>query len=190
MMDLIKGTVTPKDWAAFAIVLGVAGVIAAGFILVVHSGQKEKLVRIKANNAIVTADLANAQKIASEIDELRAKAANIEKLVEEFKERLPLEREIPALVREFESIADEAEVAEAKIEQRPSETDSAIKVERIPYNIQATGKFHNVVTFINRLEAHKRYFKISSLDIQPSKGDKREITAQFTLDTFRFITDE
>jgi len=190
MMDLIKGTVTPKDWAAFAIILGIAVLIAAGFVLVVHSGQKEKLAGTLANNVIVTADLASAQKIASEIDDLRDRAANIEKLVEEFKERLPLEREIPALVREFESIADEVEVTEAKIRQQPSETDSAIKVERIPYSIEATGKFHNVVMFINRLEAHKRYFKISGLDMQPSKEDKRETTALFTLDTYRFITEE
>lgn len=190
MMDLVKGTVTPKDWAAFAIILGVSVVIAATFVLVVHSGKKEQLAKIKADNVIVRADLDNALKFASEIDGLRAKAANIEKLVEEFKERLPLEREIPALVREFEYIADEVEVAEAMIAQMPGETDSAINVETIPYNIQATGKFHNVVTFINRLEGHKRYFKVSGLDMQPSKEHKRESTARFTLNTFRFITEE
>lgn len=189
-MDLIKGTVTPKDWMAFAVILGITVLIAAAFFLVVHSGEKEKLAAIQSNNVTVESDLANARKIESEIEELRAKAANIERLVEEFKERLPLEREIAALHEEFENIAKEVEVSKANIKQGNSETDSAINVQRIPYHIVTTGKFHNVITFINRLEAHKRYLKVSDLNIEPSKDDKRETTATFTLNTFRFLAEE
>jgi Tfp pilus assembly protein PilO len=62
-------------------------------------------------------------------------------------------------------------------------TDSS--KETIPYKVTARGTFHQIVSFINRLERDDRYLAISDLDIKEEQAGVSEAT--FTLSTFRFL---
>ena len=57
--------------------------------------------------------------------------------------------------------------------------------ETIPYFVTAKGNFHQIVSFINKLERFQRYLKISDLKI--GKEEDGVADATFTLSTFRFI---
>lgn len=182
MMDFLKGTVTPKDWAATAGILSVtAGVILAFFFLV-HQSQRGEIALIKADDQQVFADLTEARRINSEIDELREETAKIEKLVGDFEERLPSHREISMLLKEFENMAAEEDI---DVELSPLARSEDARKETIPYSIVARGSFHQVASFVNRLERFKRYLKISDLNIGPE--DKGVTEARFTLNTYRFL---
>ena len=182
MTDFLSGTVTSKDWAAVAAILGIAVVLAGGFYFFVHTSQIENRDQIMANDNLVYEDLKKAKAYREGIEELRRETANIGRLVTEFEERLPSRREIPTLLKEFEAMAAQEDI---DVELSPMPRDQDDKKETIPYRIVAHGSYHQVASFINRLERFKRYLKISNLDIGPSKDGVT--TASFTLNTYRFL---
>jgi len=184
MNDFLKGVVTPKDWATNAGILAVTAAIVVAFYFMFHSGQRSQLAVVLADVQQVSTDLTEAQRINAEIGGLREETEKIEKLVSDFEERLPSHREIPTLLREFETMANEESI---DVELSPMARSEDGRKETIPYSIAAHGSFHQVASFINRLERFKRYLKVSDLTIGPT--EKGVTTARFTLNTYRFIQD-
>ncbi len=182
MMDLLKGTITPKDWAINAGTLAVTAALVVAFYFMVHDGQRVRLAVVLADDKQVSTDLAEAERINAAIGALREDTAKIEKLVGDFEERLPSHREIPTLLKEFETMAAEEDI---DVELSPMARSQDDRKETIPYKIAAHGSFHQVAGFINRLERFKRYLKVSDLSIGPAEDGVT--TARFTLNTYRFI---
>lgn len=182
MREFLRGTVTPKDWAAVGGILGVTAVACVVFYFLVYGPQQTTIVEIDAKDKQVMADLKVARDTEKNIEQLRADAAKMQELVKRFEERLPETREIPTLLRQFESFAGEVGLR-VELAQLPRVTDE--KKETIPYSVKAYGSFHQIVSFINRLERFQRYLKVSDLKI----GEEKEGVAEssFTLSTYRFI---
>lgn len=182
MMDFWKGTVTPKDWAAVGIIIGVAVLIAVGFYFTLYTTQEKTLAKLAEDNAQVAKRLATAIETEKNIEDLRARAATMQELVTQFEQRLPDTREIPTLLRQFEGFAGEIGLL-VELSKLAPEGDA--KKEVIPYSVKARGTFHQIATFINRLERFQRYLKISELSI----GDVENgiAAASFRLSTYRFI---
>lgn len=181
MMDFWKGTVTPRDWAAVGIILGVAVVVAAAFYFLLYAAQNEKYTQLVVENRQVAAKLDMALETQKNIGALRADAAQMQKLVKQFEARLPNTEEIQTLLRQFESLAGEIGLL---VELSKESTIVDANKEVIPYSVKARGTFHQIATFINRLERYQRYLKISELDI--GKAENGIATAAFRLSTFRF----
>ena len=182
MSDFLKGTVTPKDWAAVLGILALTVLLCVAFAVFVRGGQKDKLNEIREEDKRVMTDLAEARKNAAEIDKLEAETEKTRTVVAMFEERLPSQREIPTLVREFEDLATQAGVAFEVAPKPPVKDD---RKETIPYAITTYGDFHQMVDFVNRLERYKRYLKVSDLRIEEQKQGVSKPT--FTLSTYRFI---
>jgi len=181
MMDFWKGTVTPRDWAAVGVILGVTALLAAGFYFFLYAAQNEKYTQLVAENRQVAARLDLALETQKNIGALRAEAEQMQKLVKQFEARLPNTEEIQTLLRQFESFAGEIGLL-VELSKLSPEADA--KKEVIPYSVKARGTFHQIATFINRLERYQRYLKISELDI--GKAENGVATAAFRLSTFRF----
>ncbi|MCX5769911.1 MAG: type 4a pilus biogenesis protein PilO [Candidatus Hydrogenedentes bacterium] len=181
MMDFWKGTVTPRDWAAVGIILGATVLVAVGFYFVLYSGQNEKLAGLVAENQQVAQKLKQALETQENIGDLRAEASQMQELVTQFEERLPNTQEIQTLLRQFESLAGETGLL-VELSKLAPEGDT--KKEVIPYSVKARGTFHQIASFINRLERYQRYLKISELNI--GKVENGIATASFRLSTFRF----
>ena len=182
MIDFLKGSVTPRDWAVVAGILGATAAMIIVFYFIVHMRQESELVQINTDDKQVYGDLLQARRINSGIDALREETERTEKLVGEFEERLPSRREIPTLLKEFEAMAAEDDL---DVELSPLSRSKDTRKETIPYSIVARGSYHQVASFINRLERFKRYLKISDLNIGPSV--QGVTTARFTLNTYRFL---
>jgi Tfp pilus assembly protein PilO len=182
MNDLLKGKITSKDWMAVAAVLGITALIVVGFFIGVHQGQRNELALVSTTNDQVLQDLRKAQSINGSIAKLREETKKIEMLVNEFEERLPSRREIPTLFSQFEAMAADENIL---VEVNPLTRDLDERKETIPYSITARGNFHEVCSFINRLERFKRYLKITNIHLEPT--EEGVSTANFTLNTYRFI---
>ena len=182
MMDFLKGTVTPKDWIAVGVILGVTVALCAGFYFVAYAQQEAKMQEIVSTDAVVVSDLSLARETEKNIDALRTEAAKMQELTSQFEQRLPESREIPTLLKQFEGFAGEIGLR-VELSQLPRVSDQ--KKETIPYSVIARGNFHQIVSFINRLERFQRYLKISELNI--GKEEEGVAQASFTLSTYRFI---
>ena len=182
MIEFMKGAVTPKDWAVVGVVVGAAVVACVGFYFLVHSRQTGTLRELEATDRQVQDRLEVARQTQQNIEGLRARAQKMQELVTQFEQRLPESREIPTLLKQFEAFASEVGLR-VELSQLPRITDS--RKETIPYNVKARGNFHQIVTFINRLERFQRYLKISDLKI--GKEEQGVAEASFVLSTFRFL---
>ena len=181
MMDFWKGTVTPKDWAVVGVILGATVFLGAAFYVFVHGGQVRAHEQLVAENARVAARLQTALETQRNIGDLRARAEQMQQLVEQFEDRLPNTEEIQALLRQFELFAGEIGLG---VELSKLSPVADARKEVIPYSITARGTFHQIATFINRLERYERYLKISELNM--GRADGGLATASFRLSTFRF----
>ncbi len=182
MIDALKGTVTLKDWAFVGAVLCLTLFLVSLFMLFVQSGQEGRLDALAAEIEELEASVQYAQETRDNIEDLREETAKIQTLVDEFERRLPARREIPQLMGEFEALARDVGV-DVELAQLSRVRD--VRKETIPYNVTAYGDFHQIVTFINRLERFERYLKISDLDISEQLQGICE--AEFTLSTYRFL---
>jgi Tfp pilus assembly protein PilO len=181
MLDYMKGTITPKDWALNGGIFAVAVVLAVAFYFLVFTKQKEAVAVVEQDIEAVTAELNQAYYHRDNIETLREESRKMNKLVQLFEQRLPSEREITLLIQRFEDLADKVSV-QVQLDALP--TIPGTRMETIPYQIKAWGDFHKIVSFVNLLERENRYFKISNLDIGPEVEGTAE--AKFMLNTFRF----
>lgn len=182
MIDFLKGKVTPKDWVAIALFMGVTAALVAAFYLLVYKEQQTLITSKLETNAKVQADLDKAREIDANIESYENETAEIRKLVQEFEDRLPSKREITSLLRDFEELASAEDV---KIATSPLRRNIQGMKETIPYKIEATGSYHQVARFINRLERFRRYLKITDLEMTPNVDGVT--TFKFTLNTYRFL---
>ncbi len=142
MLDFFKGTVTAKDWAFVGAVLGITGLLCAGFYFGVYKSQQAKLVTAQETLAETVSELKEARTIRAKFDEFKQEADKATKLVEMFEDRLPEEREIPRLrfdgYRLAETLSHEGRYrrgadVRADIEERPA------CVERLAVPVGAEG---------------------------------------------------
>lgn len=185
MFDFFKGTVTPQDWTFAGVVVGLALAIAALFYAVVHPRQGRELEAAKSNVAAMEARLKQAEYRRDNVEELDNETAKMDRLVAGFKNRLPGERDIQRLISQFEEQGAQLGLL---VSLEPQEKLTDDKKETYPYLVQASGDYHDIVTFINLFEIDERYIKVSDLQVKEQKlVDGRPTTeASFTLSTFVF----
>ena len=186
MIDFFKGTVTQKDWGIVGGIVGAAVVLVLGYwflpLPLLNGAQQANLEEVIASDEAVITQLTKARETQKNIESLRNEAAKMQELATQFEERLPDSREIPALLKQFEGLATEIGLwRELAMLPRIPDTHK----ETIPYSVVVKGNFHQIVSFINRLERSQRYFKVSELNI--GKEESGVAQATFTLSTFRFI---
>ena len=182
MTDFFKGTVTPRDWATVGGIVGGTALLCVAFVFLILNPQRQRLADLIKKDEQVQADLKLARETQKNIDGLRAEAAKMQELVTQFEQRLPESREIPTLLKQFEGFAGEIGLR-VELSQLPPITDT--RKQTIPYSVVARGNFHQIVSFVNRLERFQRYLKISDLNI--GKEEEGVAQASFTLSTYRFI---
>ena len=182
MMDMLRGTVTPKDWMAVGVILCITLALCAGFYLLVYEGKTQQLSEAEAQRDTLQASYDEAVAQSKKMEQLQADKDEIQSLVEEFETRLPDQAEIALLLSQFEQLAGEVGVdVELKSERRYRDG----RKETIPYAIVARGSFHQLANFINRLEFYERFLKVSDLEIDEEEARVSEAT--FTLSTFAFV---
>lgn len=182
MLDFFKGRVTPKDMLYCGVIVAVAVVLAVAYYFLLHQPAQVEIAKMETEMTGLQRELVQAREIDKNIETLRLEAKKWQELVALFEQRLPTQREIPGLIRKFEAISDEIGL---RVELSTLPTMRDTKKETIPYKVVCRGSFHQIVTFINRLEKDERYLKVSDLDIEEEEAGVSE--ASFTLSTFRFI---
>lgn len=182
MIEFLKGTVAPVDWAVNAAIVALAVVLFVLFAFLVVLPRQSSLGDIAVQIEKVTEDLKLARETSEKIEELKKDRDEMKTLVDDFDQRLPNAQEISELSRTFEEFRSEIglRVDLASLDRKKDD-----RKETIPYRVEAEGNFHQIVSFINQLEGYKRYFKITDLHIDEQEAGVSH--AEFVLSTYRFI---
>lgn len=184
MLDFLKGKVTSQDLMIVGAILGVTLVLVAGFYLLVYQKQQAEAADLSRQNKELLSKLDFARRKAQNFEELQVETQKINRLVSEFSERLPTDEELPRLATDLQAIQHEIGLR-VKIQNMPRDRDPN-KV-TLRYSVEARGSFHQIASFINRLERYKRFLKVTDLKIGPE--DEGISEASFTLSTYRFLSD-
>ena len=182
MSRLYRTTVTGKDWMIVVGLLALLAIVALAFVFVVQGKMAQSLVDIKTKDDQVQGEIDRAQKLKDNIQDLRDEMALAKDLVDAFEKRLPLKSDLSNMTSKIEELATDVGL---RVNIDPGQTAEDAHKITIPYSVKAFGDFHQITIFINRLERHERYLKVSDLKI----GEEKEgvSTAEFTLSTYRFV---
>lgn len=185
MLDFFRGTVTRRDWAFVLGMLAVIALVIALFVFFVYKKQQEQMDVLQGEIQKKSAELAEAQRNAANIEELRALERYTEALSEQLRQRLPDEREFLSFLQTLESISADHDLA---ISFKPGNPKKDPFKETSPYTVTARGEFHKILRFINDLECYERYVRVDDIDIKYVEAGVSE--AKFVVSTFRFIEPE
>ena len=187
MIDFLKGTVTRTDWAVNGGILVLAIGLGAAIVFLGVVGENDTREQLLEQIEVTGQKLAKTKETAENIEDLRQEEAKMKMLVDMFKRRLPTKQEISSLFRTFEEF--EREIGRGlTVDKRAMPSKFDARKETIPYRMNASGSFHQIARFINRLERYERYFQISDLHIGPQEDGASQ--ARFVLSTYRFIEEE
>lgn len=180
--QLFRKTITPGDWGIVGAILGVTLAVGVVFYVGIYGAQLQTREQVDADIRSTLADLTTAREKQATIDKLRQEMDKTQALVNAFEDRLPSRRELTTLVAEFEELANEINL---RVQVTPLEAQRDERKVTIPYRVNAFGNFHQIASFINRLERYERYLKISDLSISEEEHGVSE--AEFIMSTYRFI---
>ena len=103
------------------------------------------------------------------------------------KKRLPLERETDQIFRSVQAQAELSGLRVSRVTPRPVNPTEVY--DEVPYELEVTGTFHNVGTFLDRIRQMDRIVNIGGMQFQSraSEGDlafTSSVGARYTATTF------
>ena len=183
MSGLFEAVVTKQD----KIVVGciATGIIAVALLAVglVFLPQMTEIGQLNDDIASWEAELAEAKETVAKKEELEEELKEVDERVAKFEAKLPDRKEIPKLYRKFQLAARDANVV-VELIKKLEEKRKPPRVE-IPYEFEVSGSYHELATFINKLETGARFVKISDVHIE--EQERGVSKASFGLTTFLFV---
>jgi Tfp pilus assembly protein PilO len=202
-MEALKARVSTKDMVIAGVIIGLAAAIVAGYFFVLRKNMQQEISAATAESQDLADQIAEARRIEKEIDQLIAEKQAMDKLVSDFSKRLPDQANTVELLTQFEELARFDELAgrgrQFNVNVESTERMRDERKETLTYSFRVQGTFHQVASYINRLErfqrqvttaggkteSYERYFSITDLEI--SEEEEGVCEATFNLSTYRFI---
>lgn len=144
--------------------------------------------KLKSELKIAKVDIANIENLRKQFNSMKEKMDYI-------KLKFPKEAEIPSLLEALSTIAKESQVKIAEIKPEKETTLKGVSAKlkpeskfysEIPISINANCGYHQLGTFINRLEWLERFMKITDIQIEgdassPKSHDVKLLVSIFVL---------
>ena len=181
-----------KDNRAYQIIAAViAGYVffALAFYFI---GIKPKIVKVQELKAQISEKqifLSKAGPIQLQQEKISEAALRIQELKRDiiyYERKLPTEKDIPDLLQNLSATATETGVKLLEIEKKQE-----IREERgqtfyitVPFNLVFKGGYHNIGSFVNKLENAERFMKIQHLTIKGDAKDPFEHRAEAVVLTY------
>ncbi len=113
--------------------------------------------------------------------------------VQSYEKRLPAKTEIPLLLEQLSKIARETGVkilaiTPSNVKKTKVEKEDKPYVE-IPISVTAQGGYHELGTFLNRMEKSDRFMKIAELLISTNSQDKKSHNLEMIVSTYVLLKD-
>lgn len=127
-------------------------------------------------------------------DRLKKKLQALEEELGEYEKRLSREKEIPMLLENLSKIARSSRVKILSItpssKTRNGRTEKEKKGEgvyqEVPIAITAQSGYHELGTFINRLENNERYMQVSNMKIKSGKPNPKRHDVELVVYAYTF----
>jgi len=158
--------------------------ILALFVGLLYYPNYKKIKKLEQEYKTQKAQLATAQKNASQLETFRAKKEQAEIDFKIAAKKLPAKEEIPSLLAMISNSGQRVGLEFQLFEPKP-EKGKGFYME-IPVAIKVTGSYHQTAQFFDRVARLPRVVNIQNISIKPIQ-DKNDLQTACTAVTYKFI---
>ncbi|MBF0343974.1 MAG: type 4a pilus biogenesis protein PilO [Nitrospirae bacterium] len=156
-------------------------IIGLVFYIAFYNPKYTQIKKLRIEIKKLDGEIADAQKLAEKLPQLRIKLAAAEKEYALIKRQLPEESEISNLLK---TVSDQGRFSGLKIntwEPKPKSNHSSNIVYVIPVNVSMSGSYHELGNFLSRLTALDRIVNVSLIELREPAFAQEDIKLSIKL---------
>lgn len=136
-------------------------------------------------------NIKSAEENIKNIEAVQRRLNDLKKRIGSYENRLPQKKEIPSLLQYLSEIAAESGVKITSIEPVKEIAPAGSKdYTEIPIALSAKCGYHQLGTFISKLESSPRFMKVSNIKISRNQGDVYHHNVDLKISTFIILENE
>lgn len=178
-----------RDWPWFAYVL-IAIIILGLFYFVYYKPKDEELTNIRDERVKVEQEVAHLRQKKQELDKIEAELEQMKVTLSKLEAIIPKKEEISNILKSMQQLAYDTRLNITKFNQNP-EIIKEFYAEQ-PISVAATGEYHNLAIFFDRLNSFQRLFNIEDFSIKAlrTQTDAATISAEWNVKTYIYREEE
>ncbi len=158
--------------------------LGGGFYFLAFQGQWDEINRLTKEQKTLEKKLAAAKKKAAQLEKVRAQRKKAQKNFNIAKKALPNTKEIPSLLTAISKSGQDSGLQFLSFKPRAEKRKDFYA--EIPVAIKVTGRYHDVVTFFDKVATLPRVVNIRNISMGGrKKGDR--LTTNCTAVTYKFV---
>lgn len=178
-----------RDWPWFAYVL-IAIIILGLFYFVYYKPKDEELTNIRDERVKIEQEVAHLRLKKQELDKIEAELEQMKVTLSKLEAIIPKKEEISNILKSMQQLAYDTRLNITKFNQNP-EIIKEFYAEQ-PISVAATGEYHNLAIFFDRLNSFQRLFNIEDFTIKAlrTQTDAATISAEWNVKTYIYREEE
>ncbi len=168
---------------------GLLAVIAGGYFYWFYLPRKEELTQVQAKLAAAEAKLAESRRTARELPRFKEEVLRLNQELIVALAQLPEEKDIPDLLASVSRVGQDSGLEVLLF--RPGAERAEGLYASIPVQMRATGSFHQLLTFFDRVSRLPRIVTIGDVALGEATeaAGRLILNSTFNATTYRFLPD-
>jgi len=187
---MAKPQIGLKNFEQHRTLILIAILAAVAFIVYLNLVLKPQLLRVFtafSKMSRISSDLKNSESAIAKIPGYRTNIVAYREKVEYYEKMLPAEQEIPALLENLSKMAKDSAVKILAITPiMPQEDDMAGNqiYQEIPILINARSGYHELGSFLSKLENADRFMMVADISIKPDNASPKKHNIELLILTY------
>jgi len=162
----------------------------AAYLYFVFVPQVVSVFKLSGDVGKMKSELRSARVVIKDFERLKNDLKESSQKVESYEKKLPAEQEIPALLENLSNMAKESDIKIVGIVPAMSyfKDDKSVKkiliYREIPILITAKSGYHELRSFLNKLENADRFMKVVDIDIKSNKASPKKHDVELMVCTY------
>lgn len=175
--------------ARAGIAIGIAALIGGAYVYWLYLPKAEELEAAKAKLAQVQAKVAESKRTAAELPKFKEEVLRLNQELIVALAQLPEEKDIPDLLAQVSRVGQDSGLEVQSFRPGPEQRAAAGLYASIPVAMKATGTFHQVLVFFDRVSRLPRIVTVSDVTLGGPKetNGRYKLNASFNATTYRFL---
>ena len=124
------------------------------------------------------------EKQREKIEEAKVKIEKLKENISYYEKKLPTEKDIPDLLQYLSNIATSTDVTLLEIEKKQEVRQEQTLYVTVPFKLILKGGYHNIGSFVSKLENADRFMKIEYLKVEEDKKNPFEHMGEIMVYTY------
>ncbi len=171
-------------------------IVAVLYLSFVFVPQVVRVFKLTADTAKMRSQLNSARVVIGSFEKMNKDLEEQSQKVESYEKKLPAEQEIPALLENLSNIARGSNIKIIGIAPVMSyffRDDKSVKegqiYREIPILITAKSGYHELGSFLDKLENSDRFMKAADIDIKSNKASPNKHDVELLVSTYVLLTE-